>query len=89
MTDEQWSDLTHRLQLPDAARSPIENELDLYRRLAESTTSRPSETRENFERAANVANKLLSLFEGFGADELYAFAELGDGGTPRLDALKL
>jgi hypothetical protein len=89
MTDEQWSDLTYRLKLPDVARGPIENELDLYRRVADSAASPPSETRENLERAANTADRLLGLIEGFGPDEHYAFVEQDEGASPRLDALKL
>jgi hypothetical protein len=78
MTDEQWSTLTKWLKVPAAARAPIENELDLYRRAADAATSPPSETRKNLERAAEVADKLLGLIEGFGPDEHCALAERGE-----------
>jgi hypothetical protein len=88
MTDDDWSNLTHWLKLPDAARHPIENELDLYRRVAESAASPPSETRKKLEHAASAVDKVLELIEGFGPDEHSAFVER-EGPTPRLDALKL
>lgn len=86
MTDEQWSLLTAWLKVPAAARERIENELDLYRRVAESAASPPSETRENLERVAKAADRLVGLIEGFGPDEHYALMENGEGPTPRLDA---
>jgi hypothetical protein len=89
MTNEDWSDLTRWLILPDNARQPIENELDLYHRSAESAASPPSETKQNLEHAADTADRLLGLIEGFGPDEHYALVESGEGATPRLDALKL
>jgi hypothetical protein len=75
MTDEQWSTLTSRLKVPDAARKPIENELDLYCRFADATASPPSETRKNLERAAELASKLLEVIEDFGPEEHRALAE--------------
>lgn len=78
MTDEQWSTLTARLKVPAPARAPIENELDLYRRVANAATLPPSETRKNLERAAEVAGKLLGLIEGFGPDDHRALVELDE-----------
>src|SRR6476660_325006 len=75
MTDEQWSTLTYRLKVPDAARKPIENELDIYSRFGDATASPPSETRHNLERAAQLASKLLKFIEGFGPEEHRALAE--------------
>jgi hypothetical protein len=72
MTNEDWSDLTLRLKLPDAARQPIENELEVYRRCAEPVVSPPSETRDNLERAAELAGQLLRVIERFGPDEYRA-----------------
>jgi hypothetical protein len=69
MTNEDWSDLTRWLKLPDTARQPIENELDLYRRCAESVALPPSETRDNLERAAELASQLLKVIERLGPDE--------------------
>jgi hypothetical protein len=78
MTDEQWATLTWRLKVPDAARKPIENELDLYRRFADATASPPSETRDNLERAAHLVIKLLEVIEAFGPEEHRALAESVD-----------
>jgi hypothetical protein len=75
MTDEQWSTLTYRLKMPDAARKPIENELDIYSRFADATASPPSETRQNLERAAQLVSKLLEVIEDFGTEEHRALAE--------------
>jgi hypothetical protein len=84
---DDGSNLARWLKLPDAARQPIENELDLYRRFAESAAPPPSETRKNLEHAASAADNLLELIEGFGPDEHSAFVER-EGPTPRLDALE-
>jgi hypothetical protein len=72
MTNEDWSDLTRWLKLPDTARLPIENELDLYRRCADSVAPPPSETRGNLERAAELASHLLEVIERFGPNEYRA-----------------
>ena len=85
MITDEWSKLTFRLRLPDAARQPIENELDIYRRFAQSAASPPSETRKKLEYAASAVGKVLELIEGFGPDEHSAFVER-EGPTPRLDA---
>jgi hypothetical protein len=75
MNDVQWSTLTYRLKVPDDARKSIENELDIYSRFAEATASPPSETRQNLERAAQLASKLLEVIEDFGPEEHRALAE--------------
>jgi hypothetical protein len=75
MTDERWSNLTAWLKVSASARAPIETEPDLNRRSADAATSPPSETRNNLECAAEVADKLLGLIEGFGPDEYCALAE--------------
>jgi hypothetical protein len=75
MTDEQWSAVSRRLKVPDAAREQIENELDLYRRFACATASPPSETRKNLEQAVALASTLLEVIEGFGPDEHRALVE--------------
>jgi hypothetical protein len=69
MTDEQWSTLTAWLKVPAAARAPIENELDLYRRFADAVASPPSETKKKLERAAALASELLGTIEDFGPEE--------------------
>jgi hypothetical protein len=63
MTDEQWSVLTRWLKVPNVARQPIENELDIYSRFAYATATPPSETRQNLERATQPrpARPLLRL----------------------------
>jgi hypothetical protein len=44
-------------------------------------------TRENLERVAKAADRLVGLIEGFGPDEHYASMESAEGPTPR-DARK-
>jgi hypothetical protein len=75
MTDEQWSVLTRWLKVPNVARQPIENELDIYSRFAYATATPPSETRQNLERATQLASRLLEVIEGFGPEEHRALAE--------------
>lgn len=67
--------------MPDAARKPIENELDLYRRFADATAAPPSETRKNLERAAELASKLLEVIEDFGPEEHRALAACSEQGV--------
>src|SRR5579859_3089837 len=70
MTDEQWSTLTAWLKVPAAARVPIENELDLYSRVAAAGTGpRPSEVRSKLEHAAKLASELLEAIEELGPEE--------------------
>ena len=81
MTDEQWSDLTYWLKLPDAARMPIEKELNLYQRRAALTDfaggkpQRPSETKKKLERATSLASELLCVIETFEAEEIAALTD--------------
>jgi hypothetical protein len=89
MIDEQWSTLTYRLEVPAAARKPIENELDLYRRFADATASPPSETRKNLERAAELASKLLEVIKDFGPEEHRALAESVESVGPRAASQEL
>jgi hypothetical protein len=70
MTDEQWSDLTHRLKLPDAARRPIEAELRRYRSpmglnefAGAEADPRPSDVKRKLERGASLAGELLDTLE--------------------------
>lgn len=69
MTDEQWADLTYWLKLPATARVPIENELDLFARVAAAAGPVPAETRKKLERAAGLAVDLLRAIEEFGPEE--------------------
>lgn len=68
MTDEQWVNLTAWLKLPPEARAPIENELDLYARVAANAGKAPSETRKKLERVAALADDLLKAIEEFGPE---------------------
>lgn len=70
MTDEQWSELTQLLKLPDAARKPIAGQFEYRLRLlqlekfAGSTPEpRPSEVKRQLERAASFAAELLDALE--------------------------
>jgi hypothetical protein len=73
MTDERWLDLTARLTLPDAARDPLEAELDTYRRFAAAGTPQaPRATREELEGVAAAAGELLGAIEKLGPEALRA-----------------
>ena len=83
MTDDQWSSLTSWLKVPSTARAPIENELDLYARVAASGNAPPpSEVRSKLEHAAALASELLEAIEKLGPKEIAA-RSAGITGTPR------
>ncbi len=70
MTDEQWSTLTTWLKVPSEARAAVENELDLYARVAAAGIApRPSDVKSKLEHAAGLASKLLEAMEEFGLEE--------------------
>jgi hypothetical protein len=70
MKDEQWFTLTARLEVPAKARAAIENELDLYARVAAvGTAPRPNEVRGKLAHAAKLAADLLEAIEEFGLEE--------------------
>lgn len=75
MTDEQWSTLTRHFKVPGIARALIENELDLYARVAAAAPApSPSEVRNKLEHAAALASKLLQAIEAFGPKEREALS---------------
>jgi hypothetical protein len=72
MTNEQWSDVTRYLKLPDAARKPLEEQIASYRSRdifsefgsGAEPDPRPSDVKKKLERAASLAGELLDILEG-------------------------
>src|ERR1700682_2908352 len=76
MTNEQWSDVTRYLKLPDTARKPLEEQLESYRSrdilpsfanfagAGAEPDPRPSDVKKKLERAASLAGELLDILEG-------------------------
>jgi len=82
MTNEQWSNLTHQLKLPDAARMPIEEELDLFQRramlvefAAAEPDPRPSDVKQEFVRGASLAGELLDILESLKSTAYHALVD--------------
>jgi hypothetical protein len=71
MTNEQWSDVTRYLKLPETARKPLEEQLEgyqsrelLFEVAGAEPDPRPSDVKKKLERAASLAGELLDILEG-------------------------
>jgi hypothetical protein len=70
MTNEQWSDVTRHLKLPDTARKPLEEQLESYQSremllkfAGAEPDPRPSDVKKKLERGASLAGELLDILE--------------------------
>ena len=68
MTNEQWSDVTRYLKLPETARKPLEEQLEgyqsrelLFEVAGAEPDLRPSDVKKKLERAASLAGELLDI----------------------------